>query len=458
MAGLYAAAPSKPNILFTAARAETTVEAWLGGNKPKPMPVRTLATLSGFKTAAAPRLDEFGGWVDGPKCSAGTGFFRAEKVGDRWWLVTPKGHVFIHVGVAAVSPGAGPTLKESFKTRFHDDADWASQTAGFLRTNGFNGTGYWSADAELAAAPQRLAYTPGINFMAEFGKTTGLMHVEGRHKKYEDGLIPVFNPEFPAFCEKLAKQFAATKNDPWLIGIFSDNELPLLKTSLDRYLELPEDDPGHKEVRAWLATRKAGARKITNAEREAWTAHVMDRYYTIVGAAIHAADPNHLYLGTRLHGSEEGDNEALWKVAGKHLPVIAFNVYGRWHPLEQMRKWERWAGRPVIVSEWYAKAHDVGLANKIGAGWNVKTQNDRALFYQQFTLSLLESRACVGWHWFKYADVDRENADTGRSERGVNTGIVNGSYQPYVELLESMKELNTQVYPLTTHFDAKRPK
>jgi hypothetical protein len=143
-------------------------------------------------------------------------------------------------------------------------------------------------------------------------------------------------------------------------------------------------------------------------------------------------------------------------VAGKHLPVIAMNVYGDWTPTETVRKWEQWSGRPMMATEWYAKAQDApGLANKTGAGWNVKTQRDRALFYQNFTLALLEARGCVGWHWFKYADNDPANPKADPSNLDSNKGIVNCAYQPYAELLDAMQALNAQVYPLTAFFDRR---
>ncbi len=41
--------------------------------------------------------DEYGGWL-GLQGTA-TGFFHTEQVGNRWWLVTPKGNVFFNVGV-----------------------------------------------------------------------------------------------------------------------------------------------------------------------------------------------------------------------------------------------------------------------------------------------------------------------------------------------------------------------
>ena len=309
------------------AQAEVTVEAWLNGKPPAPMPTRTLAMLPNFKpVVAAPELDQFGGWVAGPRCSAGTGFFRPEKIGDRWWLVTPEGHPFIHVGVATVGPPIGPTSKAAFSKVFHSREDWARQTEELLHAHGFNGTGNWSQDELLARAPHRLVYTRGMDFMSSFAKKLGITHIVPGHMGYLDELIPVFHPDFPKFCEEYAQQLATTKDDPWLLGIYSDNELQLPEKSVDRYLKRPANDPGHQEAEVWLAARHIDAKNITDADRLEWTAHVMDRYYAIVGDAMRKADPHHLYLGSRLN-SRDGLNVALWKVAGRHLPVIAYNLY-----------------------------------------------------------------------------------------------------------------------------------
>ena len=47
-----------------------------------------------------------------------------------------------------------------------------------------------------------------------------------------------------------------------------------------------------------------------------------------------------------------------------------------------------------------------------------------------FTLALLESRNCIGWHWFKYLDNDPDDLTTDLSNRDSNKGIVNLRYEP----------------------------
>jgi hypothetical protein len=118
-----------------------------------------------------------------------------------------------------------------------------------------------------------------------------------------------------------------------------------------------------------------------------------------------------------------------------------------------MQSWGRQSGKPFLITEWYTKGEDSGLANTGGAGWIVRTQRDRGRFYQNFTLSLLESKVCVGWDWFKYADNDPTDMTADPSNRDANKGIVNVYYQPYQPLLDAMKQINDRAYTLANFFN-----
>jgi hypothetical protein len=106
-----------------------------------------------------------------------------------------------------------------------------------------------------------------------------------------------------------------------------------------------------------------------------------------------------------------------------------------------------------MITEFYAKGVDSGMANDTGAGWLVATQKERGEFYQTFTLGLLKSDVCVGWHWFKYQDNLPDDLASDKSNRHSNKGIVNGAFVPYDPLLGEMKSLNERVYTLAAHFD-----
>jgi hypothetical protein len=252
-------------------------------------------------------------------------------------------------------------------------------------------------------------------------------------------------------------QLAATKDDPWLLGHFSDNEMPLKREALANYLKLPAGDAGRAAAEKWLRERHgaaATAQDITEKDRQDFLEFVTERYLRIVGAAIRKHDPNHLFLGSRFHGAGVKYPETF-RAAGRHLDVIAVNYYHAWSPdPELLAMWERESGKPCMITEWYAKGMDaVGLANVSGAGWVVKTQKDRGRFYENFTLGLLESRSCVGWHWFKYIDNDPADTKADPSNTDSNKGIVTNRYEPYADLLTAMKRVNERVYRLTESFD-----
>ena len=92
------------------------------------------------------------------------------------------------------------------------------------------------------------------------------------------------------------------------------------------------------------------------------------------------------------------------------------------------------------------------MTNKSGAGWTVRTQHDRGLFYEQFAIGLLQNRNCVGWHWFKYMDNDPANPGD-PSNTDSNKGILDINYQPYQPMLDVMKATNDRIYRVANYFD-----
>jgi hypothetical protein len=424
-------------------------------------PTRTLELLDGYTPAGGAALDTYGGWTE-PAQEKATGFFYPKRLDGRWWLVDPEGRRFLHVGVVSVGAGSSKTCKENFAKRFGSKEAWADATTALLLDHGFNGAGAWSDTAALRAAKRPVVYTVIRNFASDFAKAKGLCRPSVGHSGFVNDCIPVFNEDFPAFCAERAKSLAETKDDPWLLGHFSDNEL--LTPVLDKYLKLDADDPAQapnlKAAQAWLAARKgkaeASAREITSRDRAEFMGYVFETYFRSASEAIKRADPNHLYLGSRLH-SREKENPYVLKAAGKYCDVIAINYYRVWGPdLDEMRDWTAWSGKPVIITEWYAKGDDMGFPNTTGAGWIVKTQRDRGLYYQHYALGCLESGNCVGWHWFKYMDNDLNDTHADPSNRDSNKGVVKIDYTPYAELMDLMTPLNREVYPLTRYFDRAR--
>ena len=94
------------------------------------------------------------------------------------------------------------------------------------------------------------------------------------------------------------------------------------------------------------------------------------------------------------------------------------------------------------------------MGNISGAGWLVKTQKDRGIYYQKFCLQLLQAKNCVGWHWFRYQDNDPADTTADPSNNDSNKGMVNTQYEPYEKLTEKMKKLNDNKYQIINYLDS----
>ena len=390
------------------------------------------------------------------RTESATGFFHTAKVGDRWWLVDPDGCLFINVGVASVKtiPTAG--AEKALAAKFTDKPGWAESAVQLLHANGFNGSGGWSEDEALSQVKQPVVYTRLLGFMAGYGKIRGGTHMQPGHVGYPNDCIFVFDPAFEKFCDDYARQLSAGKNDPWLLGYFSDNEMPFPRHALTNFLALPQTDPGHQAALQFFQARhgtNASVQQITVNDEQDFLALIAGRYFETVSRAIKKYDPNHLFFGSRFYAVDIAKPE-LFRACGPFIDVVSMNYYRAWTPdAATMQMWSRESGRPVLITEWYAKGVDSGMPNNGGAGWLVKTQRERGLFYQNFTLALLESKACVGWHWFRYSDNDLDDKSVDPSNRDSNKGIVNNRYEPYAPLLAGMKSLNQHVYALAEYFD-----
>lgn len=403
-------------------------------------------------------LDPYGGMPS--KLTRATGYFHTQKIGSRWWLITPDGGLFISQGINSVSPVNTKGGQDALRAKFGSTGEWASQTVGFLKQNGFNSLGGWADSRTIAAGKVRLPQTVIWSFMSSYGRQRGGTYAKPGHTGYPNDCPFIFDPGFQPFCENYAKQIGAYKDDPWVIGHFSDNEMPWSLKLLENYLSLPADDPGHVAAAAWLKLRPGHNRKpprIDKADRAEFLRFAMERYLSITAGAFRKHAPHHLFLGPRLHGSVTRIPEAF-AALGSHVDVISINYYGAWSPDGALLEmWNRESAKPVLISEFYAKAENSGMPNTSGAGWLVKTQKDRGAFYQNFTLGLMKSRVCVGWHWHRYADNDPADKKLDPSNRDSNKGIVTNRYEPFTELLESMGAINRRVYGLADRFDSATP-
>lgn len=426
---------------------------------------KTMDKLPKYKIRKEPETSAYGGWKAWKK--EATGFFRTEKVDGRWWIIDPEGYPFIHKAVVAFNPGKSPKQKEAFYDKYKTIDNWGENQTAMLKSYGFNGVGAWTNVELVRSMPQPLVYTiivsPMGNYRNEHRKRFGGKYRISGWQGYRFDLVMVFDKEFDQYVEKAIEPLIKYRNDKYLLGYFTDNELPWVFDALDRHLNyLAKDEQGYIAAKEWLDARKgfdASVADIDDLDRAAFTAYYFETYIKKVTFALRKADPNHMYLGCRFNqdkNRQELVNPDIFKVAGKYMDIVSVNHYHKWQPDQEiLDKWGQWADKPFLITEWYTKAEDSGLPNNTGAGWLVHTQTDRGYFYQNFTIELIKNKNCVGWHWFKYMDNDPDDLTTDPSNRDSNKGIVDRYFTPYIPLLDQMKQINTNTYNLIQYFDKK---
>ena len=383
---------------------------------------KSVRLLDEVKSSA--QLSKYGGNLNIRKTS--TGFFRTLQVNDCWYLVDPDGYLFFLIGVNSVIKGGGVLLPVA------------------LWNIGANTLGCWSDETINDGTDHKMPYCPRWNFMATYKNST-----QRTKDLYAKGIIPVFDPAYLSFCDNHAKQLSGSSEDPFLLGHFSDNELPLYDNStygnlLDRFLDIADkNDPNYLAAHNWMVSRMGNGYKTDDVDREAFHGYLAGTYYRITNEAIKRYDPNHLYLGSRLHGGALS-KPSIYIEAARYVDIISINCYNVWTPSKaSMDMWS--AGhKPFFITEFYAKAEDSGLPNESGAGWLVPTQTDRARFFENFTLALIEHPGCVGFHHFKYIDDDDSNK-----------GLVNADFRWYEPLKNSFFKVSRNIYNLREFMTGK---
>ena len=419
------------------------------------------------------KFDEFGGLMDETRREEVRGFFYSKKINGRWTIIDPKGYPCYIRCMHSVNPCYlnSPNQKNAAIVRFGSIEAWAEKTADLLR----NEWHFNISDSDFAEnTSQRMPMQKGAGgFAGRYGSRVGSNISNGGSTRFsENNTMNVFDPGFVDFCDERSAPLVEKKDDPYILGYTSDNELPMDINMLYNYLTLDYTKPmnHYSYAAAWtwltkmLNKENPEQQDIKKEHMELFRGFVWDRYYNVVTAAMRKYDPNHMILGTRFLTNVK-NAEWVLRFASLYLDCMTINWYGQWEPdADDLKTLCERADLPIMVTEFYTKAVDSGLANTRGAGWVVPTQQDRADFFQNFTLRLLECKNFVGWHWHQYIDDDaspdviyKPGTKVWRDQSNIdaNKGIVDSGHRPYTELVTAMAEINKNVYRLIEHFDAQ---
>jgi len=416
----------------------------------------TVEMLSGFAPKKQVKFSKYGGDL-GQKFDA-TGFFRTEKVKGRWHVIDPQGYPFVVAAINSFRQGKSPNNEKAFVEQFGSIEKWAATSIQTFQNLGFNTAGSWSEIEPIIefnkTAKQPFAYTTQLSLLANYIR---LAVKKAPERKDAPALSFIMDDAFAVYCNEQSQKLAANKSDANLLGHFSDNEIAFMHTEFkDILLISDKSDKCLIAAKQWMANKGVDEKTISREQKEEFIGMITGVYYKTVSSAIKKYDPNHLYLGSRLHSSAK-NNKFIFTSAEPYIDIISINYYGYWQPQQKdVADWENWSNKPFFITEFYTKAEDSGMPNVSGAGWLVKTQEDRGIHYQNFTMQLLMAKNCVGWHWFRYQDNDPNDPTADPSNNDSNKGLVNTKYQVYETLSEKMKTLNDNKYRIINYFDRNK--
>ena len=422
---------------------------------------------------------------DGIKRPA-TGYFYVEKIDNIWWCIAPDGNAFYAVGTDhckfnghwCEQLGYSPYGQKN-REKYASEEIWSQQTAKRLKDWGFNlvATGH-----SEQMRYRGLAHTLWMGCGAEFSSISDIVP-----KTYWTGLPNVFDPRFATYCKLKARQVLADHvDDPWVFGIFIDNELEWYgknHTTGGVFDEAMKKEADHTAKIALIDMLKAKYSTITllndswgtnypdfNAILQAteidtptvsdglaedkleYLALVAEKYFAITTAVIREVDKHHMILGSRFAGDAP---KPCWDAAGKYCDIVSVNQYpfidlqtGQLPKAvsDLVRYWQ-WTNRPLMLTEWSFPAIDSGLPCMHGAGMRVETQQQRSLAYKIYQTTLFGLPFVVGSDFFMWVDEPALGISSTFPEDS-NYGLVNEEDQPYIELTNTAAELNPKVYEI----------
>ncbi|MFQ6132686.1 MAG: LamG-like jellyroll fold domain-containing protein [Armatimonadota bacterium] len=426
--------------------------------------------------------DRYGGWreITGRK----TGFFHAQKIKGRWWLITPAGNAFYALGTDHCRYGGHWCEKLGYapygrknEAKYGSEAVWAEQTIERLKDWNFN---LLSAGHSQSLRYNGLAHTEFLSFGAGFAGQDGLVE-----KTTWTGFPNVFNPAFADYCDQRAAAVCApSADDPWLLGYFIDNELEWYgKTHRESgiFVEAwkhPADYSGKQALVSFLQSRHntiGSFNRLWGTDFVNWEALsrsteppsrldertepdwrgflrlVAEEYFRISAEAIRRHDPNHMVIGCRFAGRAPG----IWDLAGKYCDVVTLNYYGRVDlenriaigVEENFTQWHKQARKPLMITEWSFPALDSGLPCEHGAGERFDTQEQRAQAFDIYQRTFFRLPFMVGSDFFMWVDEPALGISSTFPEDS-NYGLVNEDDEPYETLVSTCKALQALVYPL----------
>jgi len=375
-----------------------------------------------------------------------TGFFRVERINERWWFVCPDGHLFYSAGVNGVGTGSGTRVegredlfatlppqsqgsgrggRGSFYTwnlqrRYGSDwrLPWADLTTKRLAAWGFNTMHNWGAPSRAEPEPR----VPYALMMRGWQMGVSVM-----------GMPDVYAADFARRAdEAVANQLAPYREDPYMLGVFIGNEPPWPGRESQLCDAILDSQPS--EIQSRLKTHLAEG--DSPARRKEFVLAAFRHYLDTINAAVRKSAPNHLNLGIRFGGEPPDD---IIKAA-RGFDVFSINIYRPSPPRSTFDRIYGLVERPIMIGEFHLGAPERGMSSGLVQAMN---QEERAAGYRYYVEQSAAHPAVIGTHWFQWLD----QPATGRNDgENYNIGFVDVTDQPYPEMVAAAKLTHRRLY------------
>ena len=457
---LFETLPTLPTTVLS-----TTAGRSLAENRP--VPPAGSSVSPGATAAIVSQVPAKSGWA---RLRGTNGYWRLGQTADGvWWFVSPENTPEFMNMVTTVQPFQLP--REPLGAHFvsndfaGDEANaaqmnsWARQTMRRVLDAGFKGLGAWS-NRSFHQVP--IAITRDLNVWAAVPQQA----------------FRLYHPQWrPAADAWIKRQVEPLRNNRYLVGYFTDNELDFSDVTVGPgayFNRLPPDDPNRAEVMkvireiwpdlaafnlAWHVGLKdwteAGQWKeiprepeqAYSALRSRWLEHIMGDYFRMTGEMVRSHDPNHLLLGIRYAGFAPSE---VVRAARPYTDAQSINYYVSDAMLDPtiFQSLHDESDQPIVISEYSFHALDGRSGNRNTAGFaaQVVDQAARAEAYRLMTTRLARVPYIIGADWFQWSD----EPPSGRSSDGedVNFGVVDIDDHPYSGMVAAIRQTAAKVNAL----------
>lgn len=452
------------------------------------------AEIAAMKTVA-PKYSQYGGNLNYKV--KGSGFFRVEKIDEKWWFVDPDGYLFLSLGANGTGPNTNANSSPPKGAYTYAPPAGFDPSALGIRRGGRPGgnpnqtqnktqtdsavmIGYWNlyrhygSEQLMEKARQKVVDRMtlwGMNTMGGWS-TTGenpkpyMTYVRPGRTNNIFGLIDIYAKGFNQRVEESIKTAVqATAGNKMLIGYFIGNE-PSFCNQENRLAELimeaNDTVPLKQAFKAYI--EKHGASTESN---KAFAYETFREYVKVVCTTTKKYDPNHLILGIRF-GRGVPTQEVL-KISKDYFDVYSFNNYGMNPMVENnvnygtMTVSEKPAaaernifneiydvtGLPMIIGEFHFGTTDRALGESLV---RVNSQEERGIAFQNYSEAAFSHPALIGLSWFQWNDQEMFGRGDGEN---YNIGLVDITDRPYPHLVDAIKNVMNNSYEV--HKGTKTP-